>query len=63
MKDQAHFTQIAYGSLMELACQMTVAGDLGYVDVEKGQVIRLEIVGLASKLNALRASQLARVTK
>ena len=30
-KDQAHFLNIAYGSLMELYAQLDIAHDLGYV--------------------------------
>jgi four helix bundle protein len=29
-KDQAHFSQLAYGSLMESACLLILAEDLGY---------------------------------
>ena len=31
-KDKAHFINIAYGSLMELVCQMEIALDLEYID-------------------------------
>jgi four helix bundle protein len=30
-KDQAHFLEMAFGSLMEVDCQMDIAHDLGYV--------------------------------
>jgi len=30
-KDQAHFTQLAYGSLMEVACQMEISFELGFI--------------------------------
>ena len=30
-KDQAHFFEIAYGSIMEVSCQMDIACDLGYI--------------------------------
>ena len=32
VKDKVHFINIAYGSLMELICQMEIALDLGYID-------------------------------
>jgi four helix bundle protein len=34
-KDQTHFLNIAYGSLMEVLAQMDVACDLGYVQQEE----------------------------
>ncbi len=30
-KDQAHFSQIAYGSLTEVLCQLIIARELGYL--------------------------------
>lgn len=30
-KDQAHFLEMAYGSLMEVDCQIDIAHDLGYI--------------------------------
>ena len=33
-KDQAHFLNIAYGSLMELYAQLDIAYDLGYVNYD-----------------------------
>ena len=30
-KDRAHFIHIAYGSLMELVCQMEISLELGYI--------------------------------
>ena len=33
-KDQAHFLNIAYGSLMEVYAQLDIAHDLGYVNDE-----------------------------
>jgi hypothetical protein len=45
---------------MELACQMTVATDLGFASTECTQGIRQDINRLANMINALRTSQLAR---
>ena len=33
-KDQTHFLNIAYGSLMELYAQLDIAHDLGYINQE-----------------------------
>jgi four helix bundle protein len=62
-KDQAHFTQLAYGSLMELACQMEIACDLGFVAETESKFIFTNSFNLAEKLSALRTSQLKMVTK
>lgn len=58
-KDQAHFTQLAYGSLMEVACQLEIAMELGFISKEELQAINLSIQVLAEKLSALRSSQLS----
>ena len=62
-KDQAHFTQTAYGSLMELACQLEIANELGFIGGEELDQMLGCIVPIADKLSALRASQLRRCTK
>jgi len=61
-KDQAHFSQLAYSSLMEVACQLSIVQELGFVDNEKYAEIRREIEGLSRKINALHRSQKKRAT-
>jgi four helix bundle protein len=58
-KDQAHFTQLAYGSLMEVACQLEIAKDFGYISDEDLQAISCSMKTVAEKLSALRTSQLS----
>ena len=58
-KDQAHFSQIAYGSLMELACLLIVAVDLEILSADREAKLREEIEAVSRQLNALRASQLS----
>lgn len=60
LKDQAHFSQIAYSSLMELACQLTIAEDLEYLPKHSKGRFREDLTFLANKINALRNSQLKR---
>ena len=60
LKDQAHFSQIAYGSLMELACQVVLAEELEFTSRDTGSAFRIKFVALANKINALRNSQLKR---
>lgn len=57
-KDQAHFSQIAYGSLMELACLLILSVDLGYLSHSGEEALRLEIESVSRQLNALRNAQL-----
>ena len=59
-KDQAHFTQISFGSLMELACQLEISNELGFVDDESWKRVNGTMKIVAEKLSALRSSQLSR---
>jgi four helix bundle protein len=62
-KDQAYFSQLAYSSLMEVACQLSIAQELGFVDKEEYAEIRQHIEGLSRKINALHRSQKERATE
>ena len=59
-KDQAHFYQIAYSSLMELLSQTIVSFDLGFLQEENYNEIRKQIEAISAQLNALRKSTLNR---
>jgi len=58
-KDQAHFSQIAYGSLMELACLLIVALDVEMLSTDQETKLREEIEAVSRQLNALRTSQVS----
>lgn len=58
-KDQAHFTQLSYGSLMEVACQLEISKELGFISESELNMINGTILTLAQKLSALRNSQLS----
>jgi four helix bundle protein len=60
-KDQAHFSEIAYGSLMELACLLILSNDVGILPSDSEQVLRDSIERLSPQLNALHRSQRARI--
>jgi four helix bundle protein len=60
-KDQAHFSEIAYGSLMELACLLILSKDVGIQPSDSEQVLRDSIERLSPQLNALHRSQRARI--
>ena len=57
-KDKAHFTTLAFSSLMEVLNQIIVSNELGFIKVNDYQNIRTEIEKISNKLNALRKSQL-----
>jgi four helix bundle protein len=58
-KDQAHFSQMAYSSLMELACLLILAVDLEFAGAEAESHLRDEIESLSRQLNALKNAQLS----
>jgi four helix bundle protein len=60
-KDQAHFSEIAYGSLMELACLLILSRDLGILPDPSEQDLRSSIEQLSPQLNALHRSQRSRI--
>jgi four helix bundle protein len=56
-KDQAHFSEIAYGSLMELACLLVLSVDIGLLPEPSESTLRDSIENISAQLNALRRSQ------
>src|SRR5438477_6103842 len=60
-KDQAHFSEIAYGSLMELACLFILSMDVGLLLKDSEQELRSSIEQLSSQVNALHRSQRSRI--
>lgn len=62
-KDQAHFTQLSYSSLMEFLSQIIVSKDLNYLTQDKCQQLRIQIENLSRPLNALRNSQLKKLNQ
>ena len=53
-KDQAHFIEMAYGSLMEVECQLDIACDLGYLSHEELEPLNTQIACIASILSGMR---------
>lgn len=60
-KDQAHFFEIAYGSLNEQIGTLHVAQGQGFVSAEQVDVLRDRIATLCRPLSGLRRSALARI--
>lgn len=56
VKEQVHFTEIAYGSLMELYCQLQISLELGYFTKEDFKPIRQKIGVVGKLLSGYRAN-------
>lgn len=59
-KDQAHFFEMAFGSLMEVDCQIDIAKDLGYVSSDKLEEVTVQISKVAALLSGMRNKCLGR---
>ena len=59
-KDQAHFFEMAFGSLMEVNCQMDIACDLGYINQNELKQIEEQVSRIAAMLSGLRRKCLTR---
>jgi len=57
-KDQAHFSQLAYSSLMEVICQLIISKELEYINEKQYFSIRESAEELSNKINSLRNYQL-----
>ena len=56
VKEKIRFVELAYGSLMELYCQLYVSVDLDYLTPNTFMLIKVEIDKIANKANALKRS-------
>ena len=63
LKDQAHFLELSYGSLMEVMSQIDLALDLNFIDNENYNRLELLIEEEARVLSGYRASLLDRASK
>lgn len=60
LKDQARYTEIAFGSLLEVLNQFILALELSFINESDLFVIRTEIESLSRQINALKNSQVRR---
>lgn len=60
LKDQARYTEIAFGSLIETLNQLIIANKLEYITIDKLEARRNQIEKISRQLNALKNSQLER---
>ena len=54
-KEQKHFLEIAYGSLMEVQCLLDISTDLGYISKDSYNFINTLIFRVATMINKLHA--------
>ena len=62
-KEQAHFLDISYGSLMELDCQLDLCNDLGYMSLDKRQSFNVLISEIAKMLRSLKMQRISLTSK
>jgi len=62
-KEQGHFYQTAYASLMEVLCQLTLCQDLGYITEDSYRVTRNSLDTIAYQLNQLRNAAISKPSK
>lgn len=58
-KDQAHFIEMAFGSLMEVDCQIDIAHDLDYISQDEMESVEQQIRTIAALLSGLRSKCLS----
>lgn len=56
LREQIHFIEISYGSLMEAYNQLIIAADLNYIDEQSLESLKAPIDNVARMLNGLRSS-------
>jgi len=52
-KDQAHFLNIAYGSLMEVYAQLDIAHDLGYINNEMFNQVENDVEEISKMISTM----------
>jgi four helix bundle protein len=62
-KDQAHFYNTSYSSLMEVLSQVILSSDLEFITIKQYEDLREEIEEISIQLNALRNAALKKVNK
>ena len=60
-KEQFHFLEISYGSLMELMCQTEIAYDLQYINFNDYKIVEDSIGSIYKMLSSMQASLKSRI--
>ncbi|MBR3400204.1 MAG: four helix bundle protein [Prevotella sp.] len=55
-KEQIHYIELSYGSLLEVMCQIEISHNLGYVNDDNFNAIESDVMVLAKQLSGLRTS-------
>jgi four helix bundle protein len=55
-KEQFHFLEITYGSLMEIMCQLEISFDLGYINQDQFKQSEEKIVMIYKMLSSMQSS-------
>ena len=55
IKEQKHFLEISYGSLMEVQCHLDISTELGYISKEEYDAANAYVHRIANMLNRLHA--------
>lgn len=61
LKEQAKFSEIAFGSLMELLCQLILSNEQNYLHANNYSLCREKVEQLSRQLNAYKNSQIRRM--
>ena len=59
-KEQAHFSEIAYGSAIEVYCSVLLSFDLGYISESQLSEIKGRLSEITNKINSLKNTQFQR---
>lgn len=62
LKEQIHFLEIAYGSTMEIYCQLLLAVDLGFISEEDFLTVKPVIISTSKLISGLRSSKAAKLS-
>ena len=60
-REQFHFLEISYGSLMELMCQTEIAYDIGYITENQFNKIENEIGDIYKMLSSMQSTLKSRI--
>ena len=55
-KERIHFIEIAYGSLMEVYCQLILSKDLDYINDDDLELIKIQVDKVSKLLSGLKMS-------
>lgn len=63
LKEQIHYIEIAFGSLMEVYCQLQLSIDLNYITANDLQEIKNLIMRISKQLSGLKESMVKRLNE